>query len=115
MTTSSIVKQPEAGRDRELTRVSGIHNHLKTWAVHDDRVCVYLAVTPNEHIYAGVFRCIAVTDEYVSECPWLGSCDTDAYGRAIARPIYEQAADSGFDESVIYGLLEQLHASEVTR
>jgi len=93
-----------------LTRVSGVHNSQQTWAVHDDKFCVYLAVTETGRLYSGVFCCFAYPSG--DDCPWLGNCDGDAYVTRVARPIYDAAVLTGWDEQVIYRLLTDLHSTE---
>lgn len=98
----------------ELTRTTQVLYGVRTWAVHDGRICVHLAVTVVNGLPVGVFSCAAAPDG--EPCPWLGTCsDRDAYVSRVARPIHDAARESGWDDTVIYGLLEQLHASEAAR
>lgn len=81
------------------------------WAVHDGERATYLQVGSRDQMFFGVFSCTKADPggEYVEDCPWLGSCDTDAYVNSIGRDLHAKARAASFDDAAVFALLTELH------
>jgi len=89
------------------------------WAVYDGERATALEATTTGRIITGVYECgVEAVPEGgvhplgdVQECPWLGHCTSNAYGRRITDEVRQAVLAADFDADAIYALLTDLHNS----